>query len=258
MANIYQVFLEMMYQSINLGYNALMETKFGDWIFIRELKNKHGQTDFECRCKCGVIKLVNRRNLLTGRSKRCFACGCRDRSLIDRMIGKTFGDYFVIDKEITKNKDTHYKCSCSCGAMRVVRGTDLRSGASHRCHKCGLKKKTVHGLCKTSTYKIWKGIKQRCYNPNSKAYRYYGKRGIKMCDQWRESFINFYTDMGIRPDGLELDRIDPDGDYTPLNCRWVTAKENYDNRRNGLRHRDEYMYVKKSNLCKKCWIAGDV
>jgi predicted SprT family Zn-dependent metalloprotease len=211
--------LEMTCRLIKSSYNGSMEKKFGDWTFICELKNKHGKTDFECRCKCGLVKLVDRKNLLTGRSKRCSTCSYRDRSFIDQMIGKNFGDYFVIDKQITKNKDTHYKCKCSCGAIRIVRGTDLRSGASNRCHDCGLKKKIVHELCNTPTYKTWKGIRQRCCNKNSKAYRYYGQRGIKMCERWCENFINFYNDMGVKPEGLELDRIDPDGNYEPSNCR---------------------------------------
>jgi len=82
-----------------------------------------------------------------------------------------------------------------------------------------------HGMSGTPTYKIWAGILSRCYNAKVKIYKYYGGRGIKVCASWLD-FINFYEDMGERPNNLQLDRINNDGDYSKDNCRWVTAKEN--------------------------------
>lgn len=82
-----------------------------------------------------------------------------------------------------------------------------------------------HGMSKTPIYKIWIGILSRCYNPKVKIYKYYGGRGIEVCDRWRK-FENFYEDMGDRPTGLQIDRIDTNGNYEPSNCRWVTSKEN--------------------------------
>jgi len=78
----------------------------------------------------------------------------------------------------------------------------------------------------------WHGIRQRCYNPNNTSYKNYGGRGIKVCDQWRGSFKQFYADMGDCPDGMEIDRIDNDGNYEPGNCRWVFYRDNLRNRRN--------------------------
>ena len=83
----------------------------------------------------------------------------------------------------------------------------------------------------TSTYKIWRGILRRCTNKNFKHYKYYGGRGITICDRWLE-FDNFLEDMGIRPDNLQIDRINNNGNYEPGNCRWVTAKVNNSNRNN--------------------------
>ena len=73
----------------------------------------------------------------------------------------------------------------------------------------------------------------RCYRPNSNGFHNYGGRGITVCDRWRESFANFLADMGERPEGKTLDRINVDGNYEPGNCRWATATEQMANRRRG-------------------------
>lgn len=88
----------------------------------------------------------------------------------------------------------------------------------------------VHGMWRTPTYRIWANMKQRCLNPQNSAFRHYGARGITVCGRWLK-FENFLADMGIRPDGLELDRIDNDGNYEPDNCRWTTRSEQVLNRR---------------------------
>jgi hypothetical protein len=81
------------------------------------------------------------------------------------------------------------------------------------------------------TYKTWLRMKERCYNPHKDKYKYYGGRGIKVCARWSK-FENFLADMGEKPAGLTLDRVDNDGDYKPSNCRWATLKEQARNKRN--------------------------
>lgn len=93
----------------------------------------------------------------------------------------------------------------------------------------------THGMGKTSEYSIWSMMKDRCVNPNSTAFSYYGGRGIRVCDRWLESFENFFEDMGKRPSKKhQLDRIDNDGDYSPENCQWRTVKQQHRNKRNNV------------------------
>lgn len=88
-----------------------------------------------------------------------------------------------------------------------------------------------HGMSGTRIYRIWSGMKERCFNPNNEHFRIYGGRGIFVCEKWRSSFLAFYADMGDAPPGLTIDRIDNDKGYEPGNCRWATPLEQVRNSR---------------------------
>lgn len=89
----------------------------------------------------------------------------------------------------------------------------------------------THGLTKHYLYQTWATMKQRCYNPKAFKYPHYGARGIKVCERWLKSFPNFLEDMGDRPKGHTLSRINNDKDYEPNNCEWQTHSDQNRNRR---------------------------
>jgi len=129
-------------------------------------------------------------------------------------------------------------CRCECGSERVINGIVLRDERSRSCgclkSEVTTARSTKHGHSSnthlTPTYHSWVGMMQRCTNPNSRAYADYGGRGIKVCARWR-AFANFLEDMGEKPLGLSLDRLDNDRAYGPNNCRWATAIEQARNKR---------------------------
>jgi hypothetical protein len=147
-------------------------------------------------------------------------------SFIDHS-GQRFGRWTVLSYSHMASCGSHWHCRCDCGTEKTVRGQYLREGRSTG---CGCTRRVTHGLHKHPQYGSWLQMRDRCRNPNHPDYPHYGGRGIKVCKRWHD-FGLYLSDVGERPPGKTLDRIDNDGNYTPGNVRWATQKEQIANRR---------------------------
>ena len=171
---------------------------------------------------------------------------CRMGKLID-LSGQKFGRLTVIERAGVTVHGEHAKwvCLCECGNATTVIGKNLRNGNTTSCgcfrkeqmSQIGKANKT-HGKSHSRLHMVWAGMIGRCNDPNKPCYKYYGGRGITVCDEWRNNFQAFYDwamGNGYDPNALygecTIDRINNDGNYEPSNCRWVTMAEQNNNKR---------------------------
>ena len=158
------------------------------------------------------------------------------------ITGRRYGRLIALrPTEQRLDKAVVWECRCDCGNVCFRSQRNLHS---RRTTSCGCKRaeflsggKPTHRMSNTSTYAIWAGIKRRCLNARTPSFQGYGAKGITICERWRDSFEAFLDDMGTRPSGMQIDRIDYRGPYAPGNCRWVTPMQQQNNRSSNHRIR---------------------
>lgn len=201
-------------------------------------RTKYGKVIWRFRCRCGN-ELECDHKLVTGGQRH--SCGCKRHEARPRaqLLGQTFMWLTVIGG-LEKHRGRYkWRCQCKCGAIAYASTADLKA---ERVTSCGCRQAAMRqeqsepSKSSRPEYVIWQGMKKRCYNDACRSWKSYGGRGIRVCDEWRDSFDAFFRDMGPRPTAQHsLDRIDVNGHYEPSNCRWVLRKQQANNKQSTVR-----------------------
>lgn len=231
---------------------------FGSWEYLGTMEIRKSRPFLLCMCKCGSKQFILWPNLKRGSSTKCRSCSLK-KDITDLKFGK-----LTPKLEVGKNKHGRvmWYCVCDCGGNITTTQNRLSSGRVKSCgcllkemHITGLiNRYSTHGMTNTPIYVVWSKMKGRCNNIKNVAYHNYGGRGIKVCERWNDKengFANFYADMGERPEGFTLERIDNNKGYEPDNCKWIPKNEQQKNTRNTYKINIEGDVLCLADACRR-------
>lgn len=207
---------------------------FGELTVVRDTgeRHKNGSYIWECKCSCGKIITVPT-HVLKGQK----SCGCKARRLED-LTGRKFGKLTAISISGKSSRGRiMWDCICDCGNETIVSANNLKSSQVISCGCAYYSSNKTHGMSNTKLYDEWTLMKYRCSYKGSSSYKNYGARGITVCKEWLDDFMNFYNwamKNGYR-EGLSLERKDVNGNYCPENCCWIEKKEQANNKTTTIR-----------------------
>lgn len=225
--------------------NKIIKLYENDWEIIQYDSGVRNGIDIlaDCKCKlCNNNQLIRRSSLKKNNKIKCKSC---EQIYLNSQIGKVFNRLTVISYAYKKNYEHYFYCKCECNEnkLKPVSLSCLLSGDSQSCGCLKdeelLKRNTKHGMTGTKFHNTYCYMKGRCYNKNNKRYDDYGGRGIYICDEWLNDFMNFYNDMYesycehiqiYGENNTSIDRVDNDGPYAPWNCKWSTMEEQSNNK----------------------------
>lgn len=243
----------------------LLGNRFGRFTVIKDLGYSNNHIRWLCKCDCGEERVKTTSQLRAG----AVSCGCKNREIPPSFKDKTGRKYGRLTA-VKVDSGTKYMgdsvtwlCMCECGNTTKVSSGNLKEGKGGvKSCGCLLREFNMDKIGKYGKYqkilgkptnKLWayksyKGIIERCYDSKCKAFKSYGGRGIKVCDRWRESFLHFIEDMGDRSKEFSIERIDVNGNYESLNCKWIRKGDQGFNRRDSLKYT-----IEGETLCLSQW-----
>lgn len=209
-------------------------------VLDRDGSDREGKAVWKCSCSCGNVVSVRGKHLRSGAVR---SCGCLSAEINSenrklRIDGMKFNRLTAIREVPERQRGlVRWEFQCDCGNTLVAPAARVKSGNTKSCGclqpETAVMLATSHGLARTPTYNSWAGMLYRCNNPSAPNYKHYGGRGISVHLEWL-SFENFLCDMGLRPEGTTLGRIDNDLSYNPSNCRWETIDDQSLNKRSTI------------------------
>lgn len=174
-------------------------------------------------------------------------------------IGETINNVKIVAKiEKSINGKFFWICQCGCGKLIKRTAYDiLKKYKTGKCHSCVLKSRAKKNR-NVPEYKVWLSMRSRCNSKTSNSYKWYGAKGIRVCERWH-SFDNFYKDMGMRPSPYHsIDRINVEGHYEPSNCKWSTIKEQNENKRDTIKYKGQTSRQIAEELKVSMWTARKI